>query len=113
MAGRFSDASWFAKLAMHHFQPFFEELLEGTARQEYEGEWVSKGENGQNKVTLAVANGSLWVTECFLNGGDLLEVYTGGSALSLWSTGRLHEFRRVVPLSYTIIDQLIHRISLQ
>jgi hypothetical protein len=103
MAGSFSDSSWFTKRVIDLFQPLFERVLEKTARQEYQGIWSSEGEKGQNKVRLAVAGGSLWVTECVVNGDDLLELYTGGNALSLWSTGRLHEFRSATTLASFII----------
>jgi hypothetical protein len=103
MAGRVSDSSWFAKKAIDLFQPLFERVLEETARQEYEGIWASEGEKGQNKITLAVAEGSLWVTECVIDGDDLLERYAGGNGLSLWSTGRPHEFRSAVTLASFII----------
>jgi len=98
MAGRYSDTSWFSKRAIEIFQPFFEHKLEESTRSHYSGEWVGSGDSGdsgENAITLVVTNGSLWVAKCVVNGDDLLEIYVGGNGLTLWSTGRLHEFRSV------------------
>lgn len=96
MAGRFSDSSWFTKRAIDLFQPVFEHKLEETTQNLYGGKWVGNAADGENLVTLVVSNGSLWVTKCIINGDDLLDLYTGGTPLTLWSTGRLHEFRVAV-----------------
>jgi hypothetical protein len=95
MTGGYPDSYWFTQKAIQAMQPVFETHLEVVTDQNYGGLWSSEGDNGPNQIEIKVKRGVLWVTKWILNGDDYLKIY-GHPRISLWSTGRLHEFRWVL-----------------
>ncbi|PVF96243.1 beta-lactamase/transpeptidase-like protein [Serendipita vermifera] len=92
MTGSFPDSGWFTQKAIRFLQPVFESHLEEVTNQNYGGLWESEGSGGPNQMELKVKGGVLWVTKWIMNGDDYLKIYKHPK-ISLWSTGRLHEFR--------------------
>jgi hypothetical protein len=92
LTGISADTAYISELAIRTFQPVFEKILEKRARDRYVGVWHGRG---QDRIDVVLKDGSLWITKWKANGVDFLDLYQGsfGSGLTLWSTGRLDEFR--------------------
>jgi len=79
--------------------PGFESILEERTRERYAGVW--KGDvNADDEIVVVVEGGMLSITNWRVNGHDFLRFYLGGllDRVSLWSTGKLDEFRQAYSL---------------
>jgi hypothetical protein len=83
-----------------HIQPILDLILAREVEKLYSGHWISIG--GESEIVLAVDDGSLWISRLVLNGTDVLRLTQSVDdallpkktmPITLWSTGRLHEFR--------------------
>ncbi|KAJ7499888.1 beta-lactamase/transpeptidase-like protein [Mycena latifolia] len=88
-------------------QPTLDRMLAASVAELYSGRWTLS-DNDQSEITIVVAEGSLWITKLQLNGTDVLrliqdipdsEQHPRAEPITMWSTGRLHEFRMVYALS--------------
>lgn len=93
MTGSYRDTERIVIEAFNQFQPVFDNLQVKAVTKEYAGTWRSK--DGESKVTIKVANGSLWVHKFDLKGKDILSVLRDDKPekMALASTGRKREFR--------------------
>jgi hypothetical protein len=80
-------------------QPTLDRVLSVTVAQRYAGRWTSGNES---ELSITVAEGSLWITKLHLKGTDVLRLIQNipdndkssrAMPITMWSTGRLHEFR--------------------
>ncbi|KAJ7618523.1 hypothetical protein FB45DRAFT_931844, partial [Roridomyces roridus] len=79
-------------------QPTLDQLLASSATQLYSGRWISD----DSEIIIAVKEGSLWVTKLQLKGSDVLRLVQDTDKpepITVWSTGRLHEFRMAFTLA--------------
>ncbi|KAJ6544346.1 beta-lactamase/transpeptidase-like protein [Mycena capillaripes] len=88
-------------------QPTLDRLLAVSAAERYSGRWTSK-DDVESEISVRVAEGSLWITKLRLKGTDVLRLtqnipdadkHSRVEPITMWSTGRLHEFRMVFSLS--------------
>lgn len=95
-------------------QPALDSLLAKRTADIYSGRWTPVDDDGEGKwdvseVNVEVEDGSLWITKLVLNGTDVLRMTQGISEndttmqeavpVTMWSTGRHHEFRSACSLS--------------
>ncbi|KAJ7342634.1 beta-lactamase/transpeptidase-like protein [Mycena albidolilacea] len=80
-------------------QPTLDRVLSVTVAQRYAGRWTS---GDGSELSISVAEGSLWITKLHLKGTDVLRLIQNipdndkrsrAMPITMWSTGRLHEFR--------------------
>lgn len=106
-----SDAA--AEIALDIFrkiQPTLDRMLAHEVTVLYTGKWVASG--GESEITVKTYDGSLWITKLMLNGTDVLRLTQGipdgvaqkATPITLWSTGRHHEFRRVTDVFFLTLD---------
>ena len=76
--------------------PGIQSILEKRAKERYAGVWKNDA-NADDAIVVVVEGGMLSITKWKVNGYDFLQLYEGGALdrVSLWSTGRLDEFRCV------------------
>ncbi|KAJ7683520.1 beta-lactamase/transpeptidase-like protein [Mycena rosella] len=88
-------------------QPTLDGLLAASVAELYSGRWIPR-DNDESEIIVRVAEGSLWITKLQLNGTDVLrlvqdipssDTHSSAKPITMWSTGRLHEFRMVYALS--------------
>jgi hypothetical protein len=86
------SAEGFAHEALPLLLPGFETILEERTKERYAGVW--KG-NADDEVVVTVEGGLLSITKWKVNGHNFLQLYELGllDRVSLWSTGKLDEFR--------------------
>lgn len=88
------SADNFAHEALPLLLPGFESILEERTTERYAGTW--KGDvNAADEIVVVVEGGILSITKWNMNGYDFLQLYELGllDRVSLWSTGKLDEFR--------------------
>lgn len=86
-----------------HMQPTLDRLLATQVASLYSGRWLPLDDDN-SEVAIKVSDGSLWITKLVLKGTDVLAMTQQippqeswkAMPITLWSTGRLHEFRQVV-----------------
>jgi hypothetical protein len=83
-----------------HIQPTLDLILAREVARLYSGQWCANGRDSE--IVLGVDDGSLWISKLVLNGTDVLRLTQGVAdalknpmPITLWSTGRRHEFRSV------------------
>jgi len=84
------------EVALPMLFPGFEAILEERTKERYAGVW-SGVVNRNDEIDVVVEGGILSITKWKVNGYDFLQIYEGGllDRVSLWSTGKLDEFRYV------------------
>jgi hypothetical protein len=88
------SADGFGHEALPLLLPGFELILEERTKERYAGIW--KGDtNVDDEIVVVVEGGILSITKWNVNGHDFLQLYELGllDRVSLWSTGKLDEFR--------------------
>ncbi|KAJ7983167.1 beta-lactamase/transpeptidase-like protein [Mycena polygramma] len=107
MTGSASTAGDIALDIFRQLQPTLDRLLASAVAERYSGRWASKDDN-ESEISIRVTEGSLWVTKLQLKGTDVLRLIQNipqndkrsrATPITMWSTGRLHEFRMVFALS--------------
>ncbi|KAJ6579643.1 beta-lactamase/transpeptidase-like protein [Mycena vulgaris] len=82
-------------------QPALDRRVTANVVELYSGRW-SLSDNDGSEIFIRVAEGSLWITKLQLNGTDVLRLIqdipdddrrSHPQPITMWSTGRLHEFR--------------------
>ncbi|KDQ21842.1 hypothetical protein BOTBODRAFT_169033 [Botryobasidium botryosum FD-172 SS1] len=102
MTGPISQAIELDRLVFSHFQSAFDRIAEERTHQLLVGDWLSV-DNSQVEITIAIDNGSLFVTKYIIDGTDVLQtIQLGGPSrkTALWSTGD-NEFRLAVSMPDT------------
>ncbi|KAJ7476847.1 beta-lactamase/transpeptidase-like protein [Mycena galericulata] len=88
-------------------QPTLDRLLALSATELYAGRWTLNGSD-ESEIFITVVEGSLWITKLRLNGTDVLRLVqdipdsgkkSTPKPITVWSTGRLHEFRMAFALA--------------
>ncbi|KAJ7165664.1 beta-lactamase/transpeptidase-like protein [Mycena crocata] len=88
-------------------QPTLDHLLAARVTELYSGRWTAS-DSRESEISIEVVEGSLWISKLHLNGTDVLRLVqsipqtdtrTRVEPITMWSTGRLHEFRMVFALS--------------
>lgn len=76
--------------------PGIQSVLETRVKERYAGVWKNDA-NPNDEIVVVVEGGQLSITKWNINGNDFLQIYEGGvlDRVSLWTTGRLDEFRFV------------------
>ncbi|KAJ7166073.1 beta-lactamase/transpeptidase-like protein [Mycena filopes] len=106
-------------------QPVLDRGLAEQVAELYAGRWIdasittrlnangsaSRNDLADSEVVISVAQGSLWISTLRLKGSDVLRLVqnlpqdrNGGAeaeAITMWSTGKLHEFRMVFAVAST------------
>ncbi|KAF7333048.1 Beta-lactamase/transpeptidase-like protein [Mycena venus] len=88
-------------------QPTLDRILSASVAERYAGRWAAHDQHG-SEISINVAEGSLWITKLHLQGTDVLRLiqnipdddkHSRAKPITMWSTGRLHEFRMVFALA--------------
>ncbi|KAJ7174631.1 beta-lactamase/transpeptidase-like protein [Mycena filopes] len=101
-------------------QPVLDRRLAEQVARLYAGRWIdtsasdsdhSQSTRDHSEVAISVAQGSLWISTLRLKGSDVLRLVqnlpqdpNGGAEaerITMWSTGKLHEFRMVFAVAST------------
>ena len=94
--------------------PGMQSILEKRVKERYAGVWKTDV-NADDEIVVVVEGGVLSITKWKVNGHDFLQLSQSGvlDRVSLWSTGRLDEFRCVsIMFSAFSADALsVHRIA--
>ncbi|KAJ7039382.1 beta-lactamase/transpeptidase-like protein [Mycena alexandri] len=84
-------------------QPTLDRLLATQVAELYSGRWTTESDPS-SEIFISVAQGSLWITKLQLQGTNVLrlvqnipdgDTHSRAEPITMWSTGRLHEFRMV------------------
>ncbi|KAJ7618512.1 beta-lactamase/transpeptidase-like protein [Roridomyces roridus] len=98
MTGTSSAVGDLALEIFRRLQPTLDRLLASSATRLYSGGWISD----DSEIIIAVNEGSLWVTQLQLKGSDVLRLVQDNDnpqPITVWSTGRPHEFRMAFTLA--------------
>jgi len=103
MTGTSDAAGDIALDIFRHIQPTLDLILAREVAKLYPGRWRTS--EGNSEIVLGIDDGSLWISKLVLNGTDVLRLTQGipydefslkhPVPITLWSTGRHHEFRLV------------------
>ncbi|KAJ7740566.1 beta-lactamase/transpeptidase-like protein [Mycena metata] len=84
-------------------QPTLDRLLAAQVAELYSGRWTAESDVN-SEIVISVAQGSLWINKLQLQGTNVLrlvqnipdgDTHSRAEPITMWSTGRLHEFRMV------------------
>ncbi|KAF8169054.1 beta-lactamase/transpeptidase-like protein, partial [Mycena galopus ATCC 62051] len=94
-------------------QPTLDRILSRSVARRYAGRWTAEDE-AESEISINVVEGSLWVTKLHLKGTDVLRLiqnipdndkHSLAAPITMWSTGRLDEFR----MAFTLASQTCMR----
>ncbi|KAJ7200974.1 beta-lactamase/transpeptidase-like protein [Mycena rebaudengoi] len=101
MTGSASTAGDIVLEIFRQLQPALDRILAERAMELYAGRWIFRS-NDDSEIIVRVREGSLWIKKLQLNGTDVLRLTQDIPAkdkgvspfpITMWPTGRLHEFR--------------------